>query len=174
MNADAIIEELCQPWRHGEHFDGCDLVFDEPLVLDGLTIRSFDFSMVTLRAGLSARNADFSGMAWLRHARISGPCDFSGALFRNDLRADGLHADKISMSGGCFQGVLSLYQAELDDLLLDDALVLANLNLEQAQIIGTTDLSRAEIMGGLAAAGAHVGRFLDTGANISGRIHLPD
>jgi len=174
MNMDSIIGELCQPWRHGEHFDGRNLVFDEPLVLDGLKIRSFDFSMVTLRAGVSARNADFSGMAWLRNARISGPCDFSGALFRNDLRADGLQAGKISMSGGCFQGVLSLCRSELDDLLLDDALVLANLNLEQAQITGAIDLSGAEIMGGLAAGGAHIGRLLDGNAEISGRIHLPD
>jgi hypothetical protein len=44
MDAASIISELRQPWRHGEHFDGRDLVLDEQLVLDGLQIRSFDFS----------------------------------------------------------------------------------------------------------------------------------
>lgn len=174
MDAASIISELRQPWRHGEHFDGRDLVLDEQLVLDGLQIRSFDFSRASFRAGISARNTVFSGMAWFRNSRISGSCDFSGALFRNDLRADGLHAGKIAMSGCCFQGVLSFCGSELEDLLLDDALVLANLTLEQAIVKGTVEISGAEVMGGVAASGAHISRFLDEAANISGRIHMPD
>lgn len=168
-----IIPELTRPWQHGIHFDGRGLIVDELLVLDGLDIRSLDFSGSHLRGGLQARGTRFLGMIWLRGARIDGPCDFEKAHFHNDLRADGLQADIVNLASARIDGVLSLAGAQIKGLQLGKALVMANMTLEKAVISQLADLSGAEIMGGLSAAGANIARLQDKKATICGRVHPP-
>lgn len=169
--AGQIIAELTQPWQHGVHFDGRGLILEEPLILDGLEIRSLDFSGSQFRAGLQARGTRFLGMAWFREARIAGVCNFEGAHFRNDLRADTMQADQVNLAGCRIDGVLSLAGAQIGQLDLAAALIMANMTLEGAQISKRAELSGAEILGGLSAAGAEIPQLQDSGARISGRIH---
>jgi hypothetical protein len=168
--ADEIIAGLTQPWQHGTHFDGRGLIVEEPLILDGLEIRSLDFSGSHLRAGLQARGTRFLGMVWFRDARIDRACELEQAHFRNDLRADGLQADTLNLAACRVDGILSLAAAKIGRLDLAGAVVLANMTLEDAEITERADLSGAEIMGGLSAAGAEIAQLQDNEAHISGRI----
>ena len=171
--AGQIIGELTQPWQHGVHFDGRGLIVDEPLILDGLEIRSVDFSGSQFRAGLQARGTRFLGMAWFREARITGACDLEAARFHTDLRADGMQAEQLNLASCRVQGVLALAGAQIQHLQLEKALIMANMTLEGARITRLADLSGAEILGGLSASGAEITQMQESGARISGRIHRP-
>lgn len=172
MNLATLLEDLQRPWRHGEHLDGQGLVLDEPLVLDGLEVRGFDFSDAEFKAGITAQGTRFRGLAWLRGAKVQGPFDLSGATFRTDFRADNLRAGDVILDDCTLQGVFSCAGARLTSLSLKSALVMANLTLEGATIKGSADLKGAEIMGGLWTKGAEIGQLLDREAEISGRIRL--
>ena len=52
MTPSDLLEGLQRPWKHGEHLDGRGLILNDPLVLDGLTIRGFDLSEAVLKGGL--------------------------------------------------------------------------------------------------------------------------
>ena len=170
--AEALVEDLKRPWRHGEHVDARGVVLGEPLVLDGLEVRGFDLSNAVLKGGLSARGTHFQGLSWLRSATVRGACDLKGARFRTDLRADGLRTTKVDLDDSLLQGVLSLAAVKLDSLALRGALVMANVTMEAAEI-GEVDLSAAELMGGLWFPGARIGALRNDGAEISGRVRLP-
>lgn len=171
--AQDLVAALQRPWRHGEHLDARGLVLDSPLVLDGLTLRGFDLSQAHLKGGLSARGATFLGLAWLREARLDGPCDLTGARFRIDLRAEGLVADHITLDAAQLRGVLALARVRARRISAVGALVMANLTLEAAEVGELVDLSEAEIMGGLWAQDARIGRLRTDGADISGRVRPP-
>ncbi|OAN73341.1 hypothetical protein A8B78_18640 [Jannaschia sp. EhC01] len=143
------------------------------LVLDGLEVRGFDLSGAVLNGGLSARGTRFLGLAWLRQATVRGTCDFSGARFRTDLRADGLVAGDVLLDGCELQGVLSLAEAKLGSLSLSHALMMANVTLEGARIDGRVDVSDTEILGGFWTADARIGALNHLEAEISGRLRLP-
>lgn len=172
-SAEQIIASLTEPWQHGAHFDGRGLKLEEPLILDGLDIRSLDFSGSQLRAGLQARGTRFLGMVWFRETEIAGKCDLKDAYFHNDLRADGMQTEHLNLASCRIDGVLSLAAAQIDRLDLEQALIMANMTLEGAQITGMADLSGAEILGGLAASGAEIAQLQESGARISGRIQRP-
>ena len=89
MIPDALRDMLTQPWVHGAHFDGRGLRFTTPVVLDGVTLRSFDLSGAVFDQGLSARGAVFRGMAWLKGAEVHGPPDLRGAPGPRAARAGG-------------------------------------------------------------------------------------
>lgn len=173
MTGAELLADLQRPWRHGEHVDARGIVLEEPLVLDGLEVRGFDLTGAVLKGGLSARGTRFRGLAWLRQATVRGPCDFSGAIFRTDLRADGLMAGDVILDACHLEGVLSLAGAKLTSLSLRAALLMANVTLEGARIQGAVDLSEAEIMGGLWTAEAGIGALNPGEAEISGRLRLP-
>ena len=173
MTLGALLEDLKRPWRHGEHVDARGLVLDEPLVLDGLEVRGVDFSNAVFKAGISARGTRFRGLAWLRGADVRGACDLGGALFRTDLRADGLRAGAVNLDASVLQGVLSLANAQLGSLSLRAALVMANATLEGARIDGNVTLTDAEVLGGLWTAGARFGDIKGE-AEIWGRVRLPE
>lgn len=169
-----LTEDLRCPWRHGEHADARGVTLNDPLILDGMDIRGFDLSDASLNGGFSARGTRFRGLAWLRGTRVRGACDLSGASFRTDFRADGLVAQEVVLDGCGLWGVMSLTGSRLASLSLRRALVLANLALEGAEIDGVVDCSGAEIMGGIWSVGARFGSFRDGGAEISGRVRMPD
>ncbi|GAB5446324.1 pentapeptide repeat-containing protein [Gymnodinialimonas sp.] len=173
MTPDALLDDLKRPWRHGEHVDARSVVLDDPLVLDGLEVRGFDLSAARLNGGLSARGTLFRGLAWLRGARIEGPCDLSRARFRTDLRADGLIAGDVRLDGCHLEGVLSLAGARVASLSLARALIMANVTLQEARVDRSVDLAGAEIMGGLWTAGATMGVMDREDAEVSGRLRLP-
>ena len=173
MNAADLVADLKHPWRHGEHLDGRGLVMDEPLVLDGLEVRGFDFSEATFKAGVSAKGTRFRGLAWMRGAEVHGNCDLTNAIFRTDFRADGLRAGDVALDACRLEGVLSLAGADLASLSLTHGLVMANMTLEAAAIAGSVDMTGAEVMGGFWTAGARIGDLIDTDAEISGRVRLP-
>ena len=173
MRVADLVADLKRPWRHGEHLDGRGLVLDDPLVLDGLEVRGFDFSNAVLKAGISARGTRFRGLAWMRGAEVRGSCDLTGAVFRTDFRADGLRAGDVRLDGCRLEGVLSFAGAYLGSLSLEGGLVMANMTLEQAVITGGVDLTGAEVMGGFWTAGAEIKELRDAGAEISGRVRLP-
>ena len=172
-DAAALLDELQRPWRHGEHFDGRGLVLDDPLVLDGMDIRGFDFSEAEFRAGFSAKGTRFRGLVWMRGAQIDGMCDLGRSSSRTDVRADGLRAGSVNLAGCQLQGVLSFVGARLSGLSLHGALVMANVTLEGAVIDGAVDLAEAELMGGLWTANAQIGALNRDSAQISGRVRLP-
>ncbi|NNE80266.1 MAG: hypothetical protein HKN18_08355 [Silicimonas sp.] len=172
-DAEALLDDLKRPWRHGEHVDARGLVLDEPLVLDGLEVRGFDLSDAVLGAGLSARGTRFRGLAWMRGTTVQGDCDLTGASFRTDFRADRMASGDVMLDACNLQGVLSLAGAKLSSLSLQNALIMANLTLENARIDGTVNLSGAEILGGLWTAQAKLGALIDADADISGRVRLP-
>lgn len=174
MTGAELLAELKRPWRHGEHVDAGGIVLDDPLVLDGLEVRGFDLSGAVLNGGLSARGTRFRGLAWLRQATLRGPCDFSGATFRTDLRADGLDAGDVKLDRATVQGVLSLAGARLGAVSMRDALMMANVTLEGARIDGAVDMRGTEILGGFWTAGAGIGALHHREAEISGRLRLPD
>ena len=174
MTPSDLLDDLQRPWKHGEHLDGRGLVLNDPLVLDGLTIRGFDLSEAVLKGGLSARGTRFRGLAWLRHAKVDGLCDLTGAEFRIDLRADGMRAGDLVLDSCVFHGVLSLAGAELSKLSLKRARIMANLTLEDARIGGAVQMPNAEVMGGFWTAGAKWGSLDQSDADIFGRIRLPD
>lgn len=171
-DAATLIEDLTRPWRHGEHFDGRDIVVDEPLILDGLQVRGFDFSRACFKGGFSARGTVFRGLAWMRGATVLGRCEFEGAHFRTDFRADGLRADAVVLDACHLEGVLSFADAHLGSLSVQRGLVLANLTLQNAVIERDLNLSQTEIMGGLWTEGARFDALVGEGAEISGRIRL--
>lgn len=173
MTGADLLTELRKPWRHGEHVDACGVVLDSPLVLDGLDLRGFDLSGAVLNGGLSARGARFHGLSWLRQATVRGQCDFSGASFRSDLRADGLTASDVILDATVVQGVLSLAGARLGTLSMRDSLMMANVTLERAEIGGRVDMRGTEILGGFWTAGAGIGALNHLEAEISGRLRLP-
>ncbi len=169
----ALLDDLKRPWQHGEHVDGRGLTLDEPLVLDGLDVRGFDFSNAVFKGGFSAKGTRFRGLSWMRGAKVHGDCDLSGAGFCTDFRADGLEADEVVLEDCHLQGVLSFAGARLNRLSLSREVVMANVTLESAKIGGAVDLSHAEVMGGLWTKGADLGALIDADAQISGRIRLP-
>lgn len=173
MDAADLVAELTRPWRHGEHVDARGIALHDPLVLDGLDVRGVDFSEAQLLGGIRARNARFRGLAWLRGARIAGPCDLTGAHFRIDFRGDGLTADDLRFDRCVFQGVLSLAGADLTSVSLAHALVMANLTMENAIVRETADLSDTEILGGLWTAHARIGRLVKSDVQIFGRVQMP-
>lgn len=168
--AGALVADLQRPWRHGEHVDARGLVLAEPLVLDGLVLRGVDLSGARLEGGLSARGAEFLGLAWLRGAVVARRCDFTGARFRIDLRAEGLSADTIVLDGAEVRGVLALARIGAREVRIREALVMANLTLERAEVSGVADLSGTEVLGGFWAEGARIGRLVADGTEISGRV----
>lgn len=170
MKPDDLMADLQKPWRHGEHVDARGAVFDEPVVLDGKTVRGFDLSDAQFRYGFSARSATFLGLAWLLDARIDGTFDLTGATFRIDLRAEGMKANTLFLEKIQVRGVLALARIQAENVALSDALVMANLTLEDARVRGAVDLSRAEIMGGLWTTGAQLGHLVQDGTVIFGRI----
>jgi uncharacterized protein YjbI with pentapeptide repeats len=170
MTPDALAAQLTRPWAHGEHAALPGVRCDAAVVLDGLTLRSFDLSDSRFAHGLTARGSRFRGMAWLKRARIDGVCDLSGASFRSDLRLDGLICDRLALSGARFEGVLDLDGARIGTLHLDDTLCLANVSLGRARI-DALDLTGAALMGGLWAEGARIGQAATGGLEIEGRAH---
>lgn len=173
MTGAELLDALKRPWRHGEHVDARGIVLNDMLVLDGLEVCGFDLSGATLNGGLSARGTQFRGLAWLRNATVKGPCDFTKAMFRTDLRADGLVADDVILDRCQLQGVLSLAGARLGTLSLSHALMMANVTLEGAHINERVDLAGTEILGGLWTAAARIGVMQHRDAEISGRLRLP-
>lgn len=169
MTAQALRAALSEPWVHGAHFDGQALRFGEPVNLDGLTLRSFDLSRAVFEQGLSARGTTFRGMSWLKGAQVTGALDLTGAVLRNDLRLDGLHADALTLSGSRAEGVIDLDDAQLGALHLDHCICLANISLARAQITGALDLSESDLMGGVWARGAAFGAIKNHGLLIEGR-----
>ncbi|MEZ5751818.1 MAG: pentapeptide repeat-containing protein [Paracoccaceae bacterium] len=169
MTPQALIDALTKPWAHGEHFESIGAVFDAPVVLDGLTLRSFDLSRARFNGGLSARGARFRGMAWLRGATVTGALDLTGASFRTDLRLDDLNAGSVTLEDTQFEGVLVLDRARLDRINARNALFLANLSMAQAHIAQHTDLTGATVMGGLWAEGATLHGLTLEAAEIDGR-----
>ena len=173
MTAAELLNDLQQPWRHGEHVDARKIVLEEPLVLDGLEVRGFDLSEAVLKRGLSAKRTVFRGLAWLRGTEIQDGCDLTGAVFRTDFRADGLRADKVVLDRCRLEGVLSLAGARVPSVSLAEALVMANVTLEGARVDDSLDLTGAELLGGLWTAGAVIGELVDREVAISGRVRLP-
>ena len=169
MTPDELKQALTREWVHGDHVDARGVKLDAPLDLDGQTLRSFDLSGAEFAAGLTARNAAFRGMSWLHGAKITGTCDLSGAVFRNDLRLDGLICDTLILSGAMFEGVLSLDNARIGSLSLTDCLCLANLSLSGTVVSGKTDLTDSILMGGVWARGADLGAIETSGMDIEGR-----
>ena len=169
MIPDALRDTLTQPWVHGAHFDGRGLRFTTPVVLDGVTLRSFDLSSAVFDQGLSARGAVFRGMAWLKGAEVHGPLDLRGAVFRNDLRLDGLRADALHLTEARCEGVIDLDGARLNALHLDQCICLANVSLGGAQVLGALDLSDSDLMGGVWARGAQFGSIASDGLLVEGR-----
>ncbi|MCY6379766.1 hypothetical protein [Hoeflea prorocentri] len=169
-----LLADFQRPWRHGEHVDATGLVIEEPLVLDGLTVRGIDLSGAKLKGGLSARRTRFRGLAWLCNAEVQGQCDLTGAHFRTDFRADGLTADKTVLDDCVVQGVLSLAGSNLDSLSVRNALIMAHMTLEDAHIAGISDMTGAELLGGFWAAGGKLGPLELHGTEISGRVRLTD
>lgn len=163
---------LQQPWRHGAHVDARGATLDDPLVLDGQRLCGVDLSGAVLRGGLSARGAEFQGLAWRHGAEIGGACDLTGARFRIDLRAAGLRCAALALDGAEVRGVLDLARLCAGQVRLRQTLVLANLTLEAAQIAGPLDLSGAEILGGLWADGLSAQSIATAGAAVFGRQRL--
>ncbi len=168
-----LARALQRPWRHGEHLDARGTVLDAPLRLDGLTLSGVDLTGAHLKGGITARGATFQGLAWFRDARVDGPCDFTGARFRIDLRAEGMVADRIVLDEVQLRGVLALARVRARSISAFRALVMANLTLEEARVSDLLDLSGAEIMGGLWAQGARIGRIRADGTEIEGRVRNP-
>jgi hypothetical protein len=169
MTPEALIADLTRPWAHGEHVEATGKVFDAPVVLDGLTLRSFDLSGARFNGGVSARGARFRGLAWLRGATVNGTLDLTGASFRTDLRLDGLTCDRLLLDDATFEGVLALDRARLERFTARTALFLANLSMASTEIARGIDLTGATIMGGLWAEGAALHRLTLDGAEIDGR-----
>lgn len=174
MTPKALMAELQKPWRHGEHFDARGVIFDEPVVLDGLTLRGFDLSGAQFKKGLSARGATFQGLSWIANARINGMCDLTSARFQIDLRAEGLATDLLVLDKAQVLGVLALAHLRAQSVSLASAIVLANLTLEGAEVAGDFDMSHAVMMGGFWAKDARLGRVVADGTEIDGRINRPD
>lgn len=173
MTPAALVDDLTRPMRHGEHLEARGLVLHQPLILDGLAIRGFDLSNARLLGGISARGTRFLGLTWFRQATIEGRCDFGGASFRTDVRADGLIAGDVDLRGAQVLGVLSFAGARLRNLALGNAVVMANMTLENAVITGAVDLAGTEILGGVWTAGAQIAAMNHQKADISGRVRLP-
>ncbi|MDG1738773.1 MAG: pentapeptide repeat-containing protein [Paracoccaceae bacterium] len=171
-DAQALVVDLKRPWKHGEHVDACGITLDEPLILDRLEVRGLDLSGAVLNGGISAVGTTFRGLAWMRGSKISGVCDFTGAHFRTDFRADNLEAEAVLLRDCNLQGCLSLAGSKLKSLTLQNALVMANLTLQGADIVGAVNLKEAEIMGGLWTTQARLGSLSNRHAEISGRIQL--
>lgn len=171
MTNEELKAELQKPWQHGEHLDARGLVFDDPLVLDGMVLRGFDLSGAHFKAGFKARGATFRGLAWFRDTTIDGTLDLSGAQFRIDLRAEGLSVDLLRLNGVQVRGILDMARLCARRIDLSRALVLASLTLENAEVSEGIDLSMAEIMGGFWAKGARLGQMRNDGAEIFGRVH---
>jgi uncharacterized protein YjbI with pentapeptide repeats len=169
MTPDALIDALTQPWAHGEHFDAAGADFDQPVVLDGLTLRNFDLSGARFRGGLSARGTRFRGMAWFQGAAVTGALDLTGASFRTDLRLDGVTCETLTLEAAQFEGVLTLDRARIGTLNARDCLCLANLSLDHATVTDRADLSNAVVMGGLWADSASLQGLTLSGAEIDGR-----
>ena len=169
MTPYALRDALIQPWLHGEHLEGQGLRFTAPVILDGLTLRSFDLSNVIFEQGISARGATFRGMAWLKGATVHGALDLTGAVFRNDLRCDALTADAVHLSETRAEGVIDLDDAQLGALHLDRCICLANVSLARANVKGALNVSGSDLMGGIWARGAHLGRVNNDGLLIEGR-----
>ena len=169
MTPGELKQALSRDWVHGQHVDARGIKLDEPLDLDGQTLCSFDLSGAEFAAGLSARKAVFRGMSWLHGAKINGTCDLSGAIFRNDLRLDGLICDTLILNSAQFEGVLSLDNAQIGTLNLAGCICLANLSLSGTVVSGKTDLSDAILMGGVWARGAGFGTLETLGMDVEGR-----
>lgn len=174
MRPAELITELQQPWRHGEHFDARGAVFEDPVVLDGMTLRGFDLSGAHFKSGFSANGATFLGLAWIANARIDGKCDLTAAQFRIDLRGEGVATDELCLDMAQVRGVLSLARLRARYVSLSHALVMANLTLESAEISDGVDMSDAVVMGGFWAKEARLGSVKSDGAEIDGRINRPD
>ena len=168
-----FVEDLKQPWRHGEHVDARGVVLNETLVLDGLDIRGFDLSGSKLLGGLSARGTRFLGLTWLRGSEINGSCDLRETHFKMDFRGDDLVAQDLDLTNCVLQGVLSVAGARLASLSIRKALVMANMTMERAVVRGSVDLTEAEIMRGLWTEKAQIGLLKSRGVEISGRVRLP-
>ena len=169
MTPQDLKQALTQDWVQGEHAELREATVTEPVNLDGLILRSFDLSTAQFGAGLSARNAEFRGMAWLHGAKIAGTCDFSGATFRNDLRLDGLTCDHLILDEARFEGVLSLDHARIGKLSIKGTLCLANLSLAGISVADQANLSDSILMGGVWARDAEFGALNATGLDIEGR-----
>lgn len=173
MTPDALITELRKPWHHGEHFDARGVVFDDPVVLDGMTLRGFDLSGAQFKSGFSAKGATFLGLAWMTNAKIDGACDLTSATFRIDLRAEGLTTTRLCLDAAQVRGVLALARLRADHVSLSQAFVMANLTLENARISGGIDMTQAVVMGGFWAKDAELGRVEADGVEIDGRVNRP-
>jgi len=169
MTPDALRHALSKPWVHGDHLEAQGLRFSEPVVLDGLTLCSFDLSGAVFEQGFSARGATFRGMSWLKGAEVRGIMDLTGAVFRNDLRLDRLHGEAMYLSRARAEGVIDLDDATLGALHLDHCVCLANVSLARAQISGALDLRESDLMGGVWARGADLAAVLHDGLLIEGR-----
>lgn len=169
MTPDALTDSLTRSWAHGEHAELAGASFDAPVVLDDKVLRSFDLTGARFGAGLSAQRAVFRGMAWLHRAEVTGKVDLSDAVFRSDLRMDGLVCDTLILSGAEFQGVLTLDRARIGTLIARDCICLANLSLAGARITGHADFSGSEVLGGAWADGAELHALEQVGMVVDGR-----
>lgn len=176
MTPSDLIADLTKPWRHGEHLDARGAVFEEAVILDGLSLRGFDLSGAHFKSGLSAKGARFQGLAWLINAKIDADCDLSGAQFRIDLRADGLATQALRLDQAHVRGVLSLARLSARHVSLTRALIMANLTLEKARLSDGIDFSGTEIMGGFWADGAQLGDVVAKDCDLHGRRRhwIPD
>lgn len=168
MTPAALRAALTQPWVHGAHVEATGAEVAEAVMLDGLTLRSFDLSGAVFGAGLSARGATFRGMSWLKEARVIGDLNLSNAVFRNDLRLDGLVCDRLILTGARAEGVIDLDGAQIGALHLDGCVCLANVSLGRARV-GNLDVTGSDLMGGIWADGAMLGQVASGGLNLEGR-----
>ena len=169
MTPEALISDLQKPWRHGEHIDARGIVLDQPLILDGMVLRGVDLSGAHLRSGLSARDAQFCGLAWMMGVRFDGDLDLTGATFKIDFRAEDVVADRLLLNNIEVRGVLALARLRARTVSMTNTLIMANLTLEQAEVTKGVDLSGSEIMGGYWADGARLGAVVTNGCDLYGR-----
>jgi len=171
VTPESLIADLQKPWRHGEHIDARGIVLDQPLILDGMVLRGVDLSGAQMRAGLSARGAQFCGLAWLRGVWVDGDLDLTGAKFQIDFRAEDVVADRLLLNEVEVRGVLALARLRARTVSMTNALIMANLTLERAEVTKGVDLSGSEIMGGYWADGARLGAVVTDGCDLHGRQH---
>ena len=167
--AEALKQELIKPWRHGEYLNARGSRIESALELQGAIIRSFDLSDSEFKDDIIASAATFVGMAWLHRTRVIGKVDLSGGSFHNDLRLDGLICDMLDLSHCRFEGVLSLDQAQIGTLMLNNSLCLTNLSLAGIHVNRMFSLENAEVMGGIWQKNAIVHNQNKDGCIVFGR-----
>lgn len=170
MTPSELIDDLQQPWRHGEHLDARNAVFEDPVVLDGMTLRGVDLSGAHFKSGFSARKTTFLGLAWFTNTQIDGTCDLTSTQFRIDLRAEGMVTNLLCLDEAQVRGVLALAHLRAKKVSLCHTLVMANLTLENAEIADGIDMSHATVMGGFWAKDAKLGKLQSEFAEIDGRF----